>query len=293
MSTLAFSFSRESIRGEILGPVGVLVRAMLYPGDWSARVGLEVTPSALSAEAYEGSVDVELPESRTAADAHDFGARVVAEQTDEAFDASTQILIVRGFYGYVVGGQWSKEAPVSGTAYLSTTQMISVAATLPGMSALIGSTTDAQASLLEQASLDVDAAGPYQGRKYDPSQEREFPRVPYPASGDATLYGATSAAGAVLGDLVWDWDADTNAAVTPLNVKKAIAYQAAFLLTGAAQEAANRQAAIVSGLSSQSVSGMSESYQPGGAAGASGRSLLAPRALQLLRPYFLKTGKLL
>jgi hypothetical protein len=282
----------------IFGPHGALLRARLYApsgfvvGD--AAVG-DLPLVEIVAEIFSGSVTLstEPAASRSVSDGYEYEVRQVEAQTADAFDASTTQIIDRGLYGYVVDGAWSAIAPVSATAYLSPAAVVSLAATLPGLSALTLAPTGTVAPLVEQATLDVDTAGPYQGRKYDPAQAHEFPRVPYPASGDPLRYGATSAPGGAFGEVVWDWDAATNAAVVPLNVQKAVAYQAAYILSGAGQEAADRQAAIAGGLASQSVGGMSESYQAAGSGGVSGRSLLAPRALQLLRPYFLKTGKLL
>jgi hypothetical protein len=117
-----------------------------------------------------------------------------------------------------------------------------------GLTRLAAKTTAEQDTLLLLASIDVDAAGPWQGRKYDPEgaitgtvQEREFPRVPHE---DQTV--------------VWDWDEDADAAVVPWNVNAAVAIQANELAD------TDRQAHLQKlrdGLAAQSAGSLSESYR--------------------------------
>lgn len=158
-------------------------------------------------------------------------------------------------------------------------------------------TDDAKGRALEQASYEVDAAGPWQGRKWVPDaagyptgttrQLRQFPRVAY-----ETLPGAFPFGGARgLADVVWDWDDTLQAAVVPYDVKVATLYQADSILAGTrAQQLAAQQA----GLASQSVGGISESYRAGAGAGPSrGLQLLCLPAAALMEKYQLKTGRLL
>jgi hypothetical protein len=184
-------------------------------------------------------------------------------------------------------------------AYLTVDDADGLAATLPAalVSAYAAATEEQKAAALEQATLDVDAGGPYQGRRYAAAQTLEFPRVPYPGSIDPTRQAGGQSC---YGD-VWDWDSDAQAAVVPRNVKVAVLYQANHLLSGAATQTSDRQQAIADGLASQSVGGMSESYRDpasgggaaGGGSGSAGQALLSPRARQLLARYGLKSGRLL
>lgn len=167
---------------------------------------------------------------------------------------------------------------VSG-AYLDVPEARSLGATLPGagVTALLAKSDDELAVLLLAASLDLDAAMPYQGVRYEADQAREFPRY----------QRAEGSAGNVPG--VWDWDIDPDAAVIPQRVKFACLHQAASLLDPGFQR---RLEAIRSGLASQSVGSMSESYLkptdlPGGLNG------LCNKAQRLMDSYRLRTAPLL
>jgi hypothetical protein len=151
-------------------------------------------------------------------------------------------------------------------------------------------TADAKARALEQATADVDAAGPYQGRRYDTTgaQVLEFPRVPYESPGPygrQLVYGATGRTG--VADQVWDWDDATKTAVVPLNVKRAVVYQADAILAGVRGPALDAQQL---GIASQSVGSMSKSYRDLRQGG--GLPVLCRPAEQLMRKYLLKTGGL-
>lgn len=173
---------------------------------------------------------------------------------------------------------------VSG-AYLDVPEARSLGATLPGadLAALLAKSDDELAVLLLGASIDIDAAMPYQGAKYAAGQVRQFPRVsrvvdPDPRSG-STPTGAD----------VWDWDDQTQTAVVPIAVKTACLYQAASLLDETHRA---RLDAIRSGLAAQRVGSLSESYLkpadlPGGLNG------LCDRAQRLMDPYRLRTAELL
>jgi hypothetical protein len=146
-------------------------------------------------------------------------------------------------------------------------------------------TADAKSRALEQASSDVDAAGPFQGRKYVTSQIRAFPRVAY----ETLPAGYVQQGRTGLADTVWDWDEATNAAVVPMDVKQAVLYQANAILAGGRGRI---QEAIHGGLASQSVGGMSESYRPGGSV-TDGLGVVCQPAAALLSRYRLRTGRLL
>lgn len=147
-------------------------------------------------------------------------------------------------------------------------------ASMPGMDTLVASDDQALSALLFAATLDIDAAMPWQGVQYDQAQDREFPRY-------------TSSIASPL--LIWDWDEDAEAAVVPQTVKDACILQAAHILNNPEQAA--RLDAIRSGLASQSIGSLSESYlKPTDLPG--GLSNLSSRAEQLLDRYRLRTGGL-
>lgn len=150
----------------------------------------------------------------------------------------------------------------------------------------------ALAAALLVASLDIDAAMRYQGRKYavDGTQEREFPRIP-DVSGlcavSATVTGGSA-------ETVWDWDDDANAAVVPDQVKMAVVFQAAWAASSTATETTRRLEAIKSGLKSQQIGSASEQYATIAEMTAGiGASALCERSLRLMQKYRISTGALL
>jgi hypothetical protein len=177
-------------------------------------------------------------------------------------------------------------------AYLTHTEADALAATLPGLASYLAlATTAAKDAVLLQASEEIDDAMPYQGRKYALGQEREFPRVGYESAGvrgqeagvsDATLIPST----------IWDWDEAEAEAVVPARVKLAVLRQADYLASGRREAMVQRQE---SGLASQSVGGMSESYKDvadaGGGTEAMG--LLCVEARSAMARYRLRSGPML
>lgn len=171
-------------------------------------------------------------------------------------------------------------------AYLTNAEADTIAAALPAslLTAWAAASAPNKTAALEQATADVDAAGPYQGRRYKSEadgQALEFPRVAY-AQGPGV--------GGQESGVIWDWDATAKAAVVPLNVKRAVVYQANAILSG---EGARLLDARHGGLASQSVGGVSESYVQGSGVGGQGSGSLSRRAADLLRGYRLRTGRLL
>ena len=178
--------------------------------------------------------------------------------------------------GSVAGG-----AAAGTRAYLTVAAADELAATLPPLAAWSAADAPTKAKALERASIDVDRAMPYQGRKYDPDQPNQFPRVPYD--------GAASAgrgAGAV--PAVWDWDAQANEAVVPQDVLLAVVFQADAELAGAREA---RLAAQHDGVVYDLTGSLAESYKqtegPGVATG------LCRPAWMLMRKYRLAAGQLL
>jgi hypothetical protein len=124
-----------------------------------------------------------------------------------------------------------------------------LAATLPSSRLAAfraASDVDAWAALAE-ASSRIDARrGGYQGRKYDPEQVLEFPRVKNatdprftgagPGSWPLDEAAATQSFPGDIGDTpaaaIWDWDSTSNAATVPRKVKLATLHEANSILDG-------------------------------------------------------------
>jgi hypothetical protein len=154
---------------------------------------------------------------------------------------------------------------------------------LLGLSSLVAATAALRQPAVDLASIDVDNAGPFQGRKYalgnqgssgtDEAayQEREFPRVPY-------------------GGFYWDWSDEKDAAVVPDMVLIATLLQADNIVAGQRDQ---RLQAIADGLASQSVGSLSESYRDVPAAMGQEAQRLCARAAEIMARYRLRTGRML
>jgi hypothetical protein len=196
--------------------------------------------------------------------------------------------------------------PVAGdlASYCTIDDADAIAAALPGLASYKAADDVAKAAALSLASLDVDAAGPWQGRKYDLStpQVLEFPRVAYETAASVSRFqGGQLGAGVALvnggfgfGNLVWDWDAANNVAVVPAAVKMASVIQADAILDG---KLAKLLDDLYSGVASKSVGSLSVSYRDpaqtvqllyglGGVMGG-----LTRRAGMLLKKYVLRQGR--
>ena len=166
---------------------------------------------------------------------------------------------------------------------------------------LLNLSDDDLAAMLALASDDIDAAGRYQGRKYDPTQIREFPRIdaspsarqfpPAPPSiNDPSFY--------VFGGsptFIFDWDPNAGggagAAVVPQRVKMAAIHQVLWLMQ---PKFAKRLEAIRSGLTGVRTGSAEESYRASAAnAGEIGHDGLGNRAANMLKKYRLMTGRML
>jgi len=156
--------------------------------------------------------------------------------------------------------------------YLSLDEAAILAAQLPGLAAYLAANSGQQLAALRQASSDFDLAYPYQGAKYDPDQEMEFPRID--------------------GDHIRDWDSTANAAIVPAAVKRAVLHQADSILDGGRE---NRLEGQHDGLASQQVGSMSESYTAGTtpAGGGNAAGALCRRADMIAQRYRLRTGRML
>lgn len=167
-------------------------------------------------------------------------------------------------------------APISAStpSYLSVDEANALADALPGLATWKASTADAKAAALAGATQEVDDAMPYQGRRYVADQPLAFPRV----SDDS---GAAEAAE------IWDWDSAGAAAVTPMDVRRAVLHQADSILDGSRSDRIDRQH---DGVVYDLTGTLAESYKstsgPGVATG------LCRAAYVLMRKYRLRSGRL-
>jgi hypothetical protein len=164
----------------------------------------------------------------------------------------------------------------TGVRYVDVAEADELAAALPELAAYRAASGEAKAAALDQATLDVDAAMPYQGRKLDPDQPREFPR----AFGDR---------GRGLPDppFVWDWDPAARVAVVRDAVRRATLYQADAILAGHREA---RLSAQHDGVVYELTGALAESYKATPGAGV--WTGLCRRAWVLVRKYRLQGGRL-
>lgn len=164
-------------------------------------------------------------------------------------------------------------------SYLTTAQADALAPTLwPRPARYLGAPAADRAPALAAATARVDAR-PYQGRRVDAGQRLQFPRVPYADGSD-----------------VWDLagpDADGQyAIVVPAAVLAATLCEADALLD-AERAATTRDAQLGRLLKRDRTGGQEEEYELAGALAAAGGGSLCAQAETLLRPYRLRTGRLL
>lgn len=148
--------------------------------------------------------------------------------------------------------------------------------------------TDDRTAALAQASDEIDRGNRWQGRKYDPTQPHEFPRVPYPqfAVDNYWCYPGQVDLVGEYGIEIWDWDSTNNVAVVPQFVLKATIIQADSILLGARQDRLDAQ---FDGVKDQMTGPLRETY--GGI--GHGDQPLCRQAYQLMQRYLLQTGRLL
>ena len=167
-------------------------------------------------------------------------------------------------------------------AYLTYAEADALAATLPAMTAWSGATNGVKTAAIERASMDVDMAMPYQGRKYASDQVNAFPRVPYDEASASSGFDRDPVGG------VWDWNSESNEAVVPDDVLLAVVLQADTIIAGTRE---GRLAAQHDGVVYDLTGSIAESYKqtegPGVTTG------LCRAAYMLLRKYRVKSGQLL
>ena len=161
------------------------------------------------------------------------------------------------------------------TAYLDVSDADDLVALVTGLAAYKAAAADAKTAALLLASVDLDAAGRWQGRKYDPAQEREFPRIAYVGSDPRSAGGAA---------VIWDWNEGSQAAVVPVAIGLAVLWQADAILDGARDE---RMQAVLDGVTGRTVGSLRETF------GAATPRILCQRADAIVAAYRLRQGRLL
>jgi hypothetical protein len=155
-------------------------------------------------------------------------------------------------------------------------------ADLPDVTRTAALSDDALTKRLAICSRRVNTAHRWQGRKYDPAQVWEFPRVlhgPHDVTYPSFVVDYSDVA---------DWDYDTDAAIIPLDVELAVIYEIESHEDGSMARVLGK---IASGISAQSTGGLSVTYNT--AMYASGRPRLCPKAGGLVSRFILTSGGLL
>jgi len=179
--------------------------------------------------------------------------------------------------------------PTFPTVYLTVSEADTLAASVLGLLQWPAATSTEKTSALDAATRLIDTALRYQGRKYDPAQALEFPRVAY----DGGVPGAAQQTGAAVAEVVWDWDATTNAAVIPDAVKQACLIEADEVLQDVKGKSQRwrRLDEQHQGVTFDLTGSTAEAYRKGTA--PAGRSGLSRRAYELLARYRLLSGRIL
>lgn len=178
-------------------------------------------------------------------------------------------------------------------SYLSLAEGDALAAAYPGLAKYVAAGSDVREAAMLLASSDVDVSSRWQGRKYDPLQVREFPRLAYADGCADRLHVSTPAWIGVIGcgGVVWDWDATTQMAIVPGDVKLAVLYQANAIIDGKLAAAKEEQAI---GIASKAAGSVSVSFRdPAALAAVGGLDGLCDRASRLMKRFVLRTGQLL
>lgn len=174
--------------------------------------------------------------------------------------------------------------------YLSTDEASTILTSLPRLASAKRATSDVLAAALLMATIDIDAAGPYQGHRFWPRQKLEFPRMAYPGPGAALppipLYlDPFFWPEFFSGMIVWDWSDDLCRAHVPFKVKLATLIQADSVIAGDRDQ---RIQDIQDGLTQQDAGGVMEQYRQD-----ANPSRLCDRARRIMDYYVLRQGKLL
>ena len=174
--------------------------------------------------------------------------------------------------------------PTYPTVYLTVAEADALAPSLLALVQWSAATSTEKANALDAATRLIDGGLRYQGRKYDPAQTLQFPRVAHDDGGAAT--GAAA-------ELIWDWDATTSAAVIPPAVKMACLIEADEILQDVKGKSQRwrRLDEQHQGVTFDLTGAAAEAYRKG--VPAAGKSGLSRRAYELLAPYRVVSGRVL
>lgn len=185
-------------------------------------------------------------------------------------------------------------------SYCTLTEGDAIAATMPAIvvKSYVAGDAAGRTAALVMGTSDIDAAGPYQGRKYDlwTPQVLQFPRVPYESAAAASGYGFATLgqwfASPYCGVQVWDYDPVAKAAIVPTNVKRACVLQANAILDGKLYKALDDMAL---GVASRQAGSVSVSYRDPAQLIAllGGMGSLCRPAGNLMKFYQIRQGRIL
>jgi hypothetical protein len=175
-------------------------------------------------------------------------------------------------------------------SYLSIADGRSMAALLPGMAAIAALADEQLGPMLLLASLDIDMAMRYQGRKYDLTQTREFPRVAYGAPMNQ-IGGLIPAPGLLTPDtVIWDYDPTENVPVVPQNVLMATLYQVLWINQPKYSDILDK---VRTGIAQEQIGTGSIAFaKVADIAAAGGLTGLDRRAYSLMARYVMQTGRI-
>jgi hypothetical protein len=175
------------------------------------------------------------------------------------------------------------------TVYLTVTEADALAASVVGLVQWPTATSTEKTNALDAATRLVDAALRFQGRKYDPAQPLQFPRVAYDTNATDSRRSASPAGPA---EVVWDWDATAGAAVIPPAVQRACLVEADEILQDLAGKSQRwrRLDEQHQGVTFDLTGSAAEAYRKG--VPAAGRTGVSRRAYELLAPYRLVSGRM-
>jgi len=167
----------------------------------------------------------------------------------------------------------TRTATNSGTlsAYNTADDSADFASQLPDDAAYEAASDAVKDAARAMATIDIDRAMPYQGRKYDCDQDLEFPRIDGSRLIDRNL------------------SSDDPPAVVPQKVKLAAHFQERAIIAGTLTARRDR---VARGLTSMSTGSLSESYAVS-LEGFSSQDILCPEALAIMEKYRLRTGRIL
>lgn len=198
-------------------------------------------------------------------------------------------------------GAWSVSSPAISGGYFdplvdvcfpptrSLARALALAGQMLNLSAFNAAAPLQQQMALLQASTEIDRGCRWQGRKFDPRQKLEFPRIPYDDGFPATWewqWFDTYFGGIGAGDCVWDWNHAEKKPCVPLPVLQAVIVQADSILRGDREDRVN---AIHDGVRGQSSGPVREDYD------SRAMGVVTPlchRAWHLVERYKLVSGRL-